>query len=302
MFQRILVAIDGSPNSYHGLQYAIEVAKKFDAEVTLIHVVEVPKYPYSPIYGTDVPTTAFTAIEESARELFQKRSKELIEKGVRTKTLLKRGSPAVEILRASKGFDLIVIGAKGLSRFKRLLLGSVSNSVVQGSKVPVLLVRPKGSGTHGRSTSSVSSTNAIQKILVPIDGSPNSYHGLQCAVELAKKLDVEITLIHVVEQPSYAFAPSGGSVIPAEAFVELEGFAEKLLQKRRKELTNEGVRTNTLLKRGSPADEILRASKGFDLIVIGAKGLSRFKRLLLGSVSNSVVQNSKVSVLIVRPE
>jgi len=121
-------------------------------------------------------------------------------------------------------------------------------------------------------------------------------------VELAKKLDVEITLIHVVEQPSYAFAPSGGSVIPAEAFVELEGFAEKLLQKRRKELTNEGVRTNTLLKRGSPADEILRASKGFDLIVIGAKGLSRFKRLLLGSVSNSVVQNSKVSVLIVRPE
>lgn len=142
----------------------------------------------------------------------------------------------------------------------------------------------------------------FQKILVPIDGSPNSYRGLQYAVEVAKKFDAEITLIHVVEQPSYAFAPASGSVLPAEAFVELEGFAEELLQKSKRDLIEKGVRTNTLLKRGSPATEILRASKGFDLIVMGSQGLNRFKRLLLGSVSNSVVQSSDVPVLIVRPE
>jgi nucleotide-binding universal stress UspA family protein len=142
----------------------------------------------------------------------------------------------------------------------------------------------------------------FQKILVPVDGSPNSYRGLQYAVEIAKKFDAEITLVHVVEQPSYAFAPSGGSVIPAETFVEIEGFAEELLQKRREELVKQGVRTNTLLKRGDPDAEILKASTGFDLIVMGSQGLSRFKRLLLGSVSNSVVQNSKIPVLIVRPE
>jgi len=145
-------------------------------------------------------------------------------------------------------------------------------------------------------------TDVFQKILVPIDGSPNSYRGLQYAVEIAKKFDAEITLIHIVEQPSYAFAPSGGSVIPAETFIEIEGFAEELLQERKGELTKQGVRTNTLLKKGNPAVEILRVSTGFDLIVMGSQGLSRFKRLLLGSVSNSIVQNSKVPVLIVRPE
>ncbi|MGP8124992.1 MAG: universal stress protein [Nitrososphaerales archaeon] len=147
-----------------------------------------------------------------------------------------------------------------------------------------------------------STVNVFQKILVPIDGSPNSYRGLQYAAEIAKKFDAEITLLHIVEQLSYAFAPSGGSVIPAETFIEIEGFAEELLQKRSGELIKQEVRTSTLLKKGNPAVEILRASTGFDLIVMGSQGLSRFKRLLLGSVSNSVVQNSKVPVLIVRPE
>ncbi len=121
----------------------MEIAKKFDAEITLIHVIEEPKYPYAPIYGTDTPDAVFTAVAESAQKLFRKRMKELKEKGVRANTLLKRGSPSDEILRASKGFDLIVMGSKGLGRFRRLLLGSVSNSVVQSSKVPVLIVRPE---------------------------------------------------------------------------------------------------------------------------------------------------------------
>jgi nucleotide-binding universal stress UspA family protein len=105
----------------------------------------------------------------------------------------------------------------------------------------------------------------------------------------------------VVEDPSYAFAPDGGSVIPAEAFVNIEGFANDLLQKRKKELANKGVRADTLIKRGNPASMILKASKGFDLIVMGSKGMGTFKRLLLGSVSNTVVQSSKVPVLIVGP-
>lgn len=146
-----------------------------------------------------------------------------------------------------------------------------------------------------------SPSEAFQKILVPIDGSPNSYRGLQYAVEIARKFDAEITLIHVVEQPTYAFALGDANAIPAEAFVDLEGSAEMLLQERRDELIKEGVRAKTLLKRGNPAIEILTASTGFDLIVMGSNGLSRFKRLLLGSVSNGVVQNSKVPVMIVRP-
>jgi nucleotide-binding universal stress UspA family protein len=142
VFGRILVPIDGSPNSYKGLRYAIEIAKKFDAEITLIHVIEEPVYAYSDVAGGVVPARAFTELEEYADKLFAKRKKELAERGVRTNTLLKKGNPSYEILKASKGFDLIVMRSRGLGRFKRLFLGSVSNGVVQNSKVPVLIVRP----------------------------------------------------------------------------------------------------------------------------------------------------------------
>lgn len=142
----------------------------------------------------------------------------------------------------------------------------------------------------------------FRKILVPIDGSPNSYRGLQYAVDIAKKYDSEITLIHVVERPLFFYAGSGMTIIPPDVYDNLEEYAEKLFLKRKRELGEKGIRTETLLKRGDPADQILKASKGFDLIVMGSKGLGRFQRLFLGSVSNSVVQQSRVPVLIVRPE
>jgi nucleotide-binding universal stress UspA family protein len=143
--------------------------------------------------------------------------------------------------------------------------------------------------------------NVFQRILVPVDGSPNSYRGLRYATELADKFGSQITLIHILEQPTYGYAPMS-TPIPGKYFADMERFAEELLQKRKKELVGKGLRTNALRRRGSPASEILKASKSFDLVVMGSRGLGRIPRLFLGSVSNTVVQNSKVPVLIVRPD
>ena len=140
------------------------------------------------------------------------------------------------------------------------------------------------------------------KILVPIDGSPNSYRGLKYATDIARKYGAEVCLIHVMEQPVYAYSAPGGIVLPAEYFTGMKGHAEALLARRKRELGSKGVKTTTMLRRGNASDQILRASSGFDLIVMGSRGLGRFKSLMLGSVSNSVVQRSKVPVLIVRPE
>lgn len=150
MFRKILVPIDGSPNSYRGLQYAIDIAKTFHSEITLIHVVEEPLFFYAGMNAPIIPPKVFNDLEEYAQKLFLKRKKELNEKGVPTTTILRRGDPSVEILKASRGFDLIVMGSKGLSRFKSLLLGSVSNSVVQQSKVPVLIIKPEAPKSRAR--------------------------------------------------------------------------------------------------------------------------------------------------------
>jgi len=142
VFAKILVPIDGSPSSYRGLRYAADIATKYGAEITLMHVVEQPIYAYSSPSGVMLPAEYFTGMREQAESLLAKRRKELMSKGVRVKTLLRRGSPAVQILKVSNGFDLVVMGSRGFGRFKSLVLGSVSNSVVQQSRVPVLIIRP----------------------------------------------------------------------------------------------------------------------------------------------------------------
>ena len=145
MFKKILVPIDRSTNSHHGFEYSAEIAEKFDAEITMIHVLEKPIYAYeSPeeMPGAS-PAMILDSLEKKAQELLADRKLELAKRKVRTKAILKRGNPQVEILKASKGFDLIVMGSKGCGRLRRILLGSVANSVIQQSKVPVLIVGPK---------------------------------------------------------------------------------------------------------------------------------------------------------------
>ena len=139
----------------------------------------------------------------------------------------------------------------------------------------------------------------FSRILVPIDGSPHSYRGLQCAVDLAKKYGAEITLMHVIEQPNYEFSGSAIPLIPEKVFTDLEKYSEDLLAKRTSELARMGVQTRTMVRRGNPSDQVLRASRAFDLIVMGSRGIGGFKKLLLGSVSSKVVAHSKIPVLIV---
>lgn len=141
MYAKILVPIDGSPNSYRGLQHAVDLAKKYGAEITLIHVIE----PAPVVFESQIPLpqSYFSRMEEYAKALFARRRKELESRGLRVKTMLVRGNAIEQILKASKDFDLIVMGSNGYGVFRRFWLGSVASGVVNGSTIPVLIVRPK---------------------------------------------------------------------------------------------------------------------------------------------------------------
>ena len=141
MLRRILIPIDGSANSYRGLEYAADLAKKYGAEVTLIHVIE--QHVVAESFGPprSLPESYYHESEEYARKLTTERKEQLEGQGIKVETVIANGNPVVEILRAAKGFDLIVIGSRGLGRFEKLLLGSVSSGILQHSHVPVLVVR-----------------------------------------------------------------------------------------------------------------------------------------------------------------
>ena len=136
--KRMLVGVDGSQ---YGLE-AVKAAAKLAAErgiksVTLINVIPVA-------VSTLGPTPVAAPPEDiEAWEVFQQPKAILKEAGIEARLLLREGDPAYEIVQAAQteGYDLIVVGHRGLSPIKAFLLGSVSNRVVTHAPCSVLVVR-----------------------------------------------------------------------------------------------------------------------------------------------------------------
>ena len=140
--------------------------------------------------------------------------------------------------------------------------------------------------------------SVFEKILVPLDGSEHSLNALEKAVQIAKKFDGKITLINVYSVSSFRMTPS-------QVFayvVELRNSGESILAEGEKIVKAEGVQVEIILKEGHIVEEILKTSRegNFDLIVIGARGISKMKEILLGSVSHGVTTHAPCPVLVVK--
>jgi nucleotide-binding universal stress UspA family protein len=142
-FSKILVAIDGSDHAEKAFRHAMTLAQKFDSKVIVVHVMSPPAAGGG--MGNFPMQEVVRAAFDSAQILTSKFS--LIaqqEFGLAVETITaKGGAVADEILKAadSNKVDLIVMGSRGLSGFKELVLGSVSSAVVHRAKVPVLTVK-----------------------------------------------------------------------------------------------------------------------------------------------------------------
>jgi nucleotide-binding universal stress UspA family protein len=156
--------------------------------------------------------------------------------------------------------------------------------------------------------------NLFQKILVPLDGSEYSLKALEIAIQIAKKFGGKITLIHVysvavrpiiVPEPA-TLTPSGFPVMTSTEVSRVVEAARKsgsnILADGEQRVRAEGVEVETLLKEGHMVQEIVKTARdgSFDLIVIGAKGISKIRELLLGSVSDGVIHHAPCPVLVVK--
>ncbi len=137
-----------------------------------------------------------------------------------------------------------------------------------------------------------------KKILVPLDGSEASLKALDEAAELAKLTKGEITIIHVYSM--------GTSLVISESQEHFQKLAikngEALLLKAKETAKNKGFNVKKVLLEGDPVEQIVKtAHEGyFELIVMGASGLSGFKEFFLGSVSHGVIKSAPCPVLVTR--
>lgn len=146
MFKRILLASDGSDYALKAAQAAAELAKGLGATVTVLHVFTMPSFQHSipGVPGAETDPGALNVYIEQVQDAVAKRTGKVLEEaGVPYTNLFEVGHPAEVIVRIAEddGYDLIVLGSRGLSEIRSFLLGSVSDKVSHHSHCPVLIVK-----------------------------------------------------------------------------------------------------------------------------------------------------------------
>jgi nucleotide-binding universal stress UspA family protein len=142
MFKHILYPTDGSQAAEHVLEHVIDLAQRFQAEVTVLHAYEflevIPVYETTYAYLDELESY----LEGQSKEIASQVEQKMLNAGLKPHTAVIKGDPGYSIINAvdEHKCDLIVMGSRGLGPIQRFLLGSVSNYVVNHAKCPVMIV------------------------------------------------------------------------------------------------------------------------------------------------------------------
>jgi len=292
-FHKILVAFDGSPNSKQACELAAILAKGYNSKVVVAHVL-----PPIPILTAPRSRGYEGSIENKANIETLKMESLLKKDGiddVKTSTLraTKESIPGSIIeLSRKEDADLIVSGTRGLGAFRRMVLGSVSTNLLNHAPCPVLVVRKR---TYQIETQ-------LRKILVATDGSKSATKAVEIAVSIAAITGAELTIAHVLYLTPMAYG--GYSAAMDKFYGDLRKDGERVLSEASEIATKNEVtaKTKTIENNRSPVWAITGYTKEnkIDLIVIGTRGLSGFRKMLLGSVADGVAHYAESSVLVTR--
>jgi nucleotide-binding universal stress UspA family protein len=229
--------------------------------------------------GSDIGGRAKDALERQARLLERE--------GFDVETHVVRGAPHRRIngLADQVKADLIIVGSRGKNPLQERLIGSTTRDVARTAVRPLLVQRiVEEDDDH-----EVANEHLFQRVLYPTDFSENAEHAFT-QFRLLKDATQEATLLHVAPPERRAEAPD-----VADANDRLATLAA--------DLEDYGIETQTMVREGETVNEILDAEAEVDptTILMGSRGRSRIRRLLLGSTSEEVTAKADSNVLLVPP-
>ena len=299
MVSKILAATDFSEQANAAIRHAATLAKRFDAELVLMHVGSPPEPPPA---GAVIPSRVVSQVTTLVEKIHAENEEELsalAEKlradGASIATRLTVDHPDVAIADTASeiGADLVVTGTHGRTGVQRFLLGSTAERVVRLSEVPVLVSRPPAP-----------ESGLYRRVLVATDFSPASERALALATELAAP-DAAIDIQHVWQFPARAQALLGSpSAVHGDLQDELKAvFAEQAEALRARH--QRGQQTlRTVQDVGAAASKIqerLEFEGDYDLVALGSHGERGFRRFFLGSVAERITRHAPCSVLVCQP-
>jgi nucleotide-binding universal stress UspA family protein len=296
----IVVPLDGSRLAEQALEPAQFLALRLHAAIEVVQVFE-PSVPA--MYGAGAlpidPRLDAELRQEAAAYIDSIAARERIPRGARVTAKLLEG-PAVETLAAhlvALDHPLVVMMTHGRSGIGRVLLGSVTEALVRSTTVPVLAIR-------ARTESEAPVATRFGRVLVPIAGGDFGTDMGDRTADVFGTANVEYVLLHAVI-PAPLIAPLDPAIPPPVPVVDAEAdTAHELLDGLADRLRARGaqVRVRVLID-VDPAHAIREAANeaSADVISMATHGYHGIKRLVLGSVADTVLRHATVPVLLVRP-
>jgi nucleotide-binding universal stress UspA family protein len=299
MYSRLLITLDGSELSESILPCARILAKKLDLPVVLLRVVEReviavavnPKRNYSHSDAEQDLRTSSNNYLNGIVKSFPGVSK------ANCFTLV--GDPAEVIIEKASEEEgtLLAMSTHGRSGIQRWYLGSVADKVLHASKSPMLLVKGKEHTEAGEREAT------INRIIVPLDGSPLAEQALPHATAVATALDAEIGLLEVYSLVTNAYYGEGFMPNFEEIADAMREEVKAYLTTKIADLDAAGVRHGDgIIEEGDAAAKIIELAQKTpnSLITMCSHGRSGISRWVLGGTADRVVRHSGDPVLIVR--
>lgn len=194
--------------------------------------------------------------------------------------------PTRALTELSADVDLLVIGARGLGGFRGLLLGSVSHHCLQHATTPVAVIKAT---PHPR---------PAEDVVVAVDGSATADQALEWAAAEARRRATSLTLVHAWQLPALGYDPMAAAALDTTA---LEHAAQATAAAALARLNSSDLDVRSVVERGNPSQVIIETGREAALIVLGTRGRSGLKRVILGSVATQVAQHASSPVVVIPP-
>ena len=291
-FHHIIAAIDFTPSCRNALREAVRRGSLDGSIVTAVHVMdEFLVHELKKALSTDQATIRADWLERLKKFVVES------EVGAALNTEVRIGHPFVELVEACKAHsaDLLVMGAKG-SKNEPQRIGAIAAKCVRKAPVDVLVVREDAQGP-------------FKKIVTCVDFSENSAKAVQCALHVAQQDRASLDCLHVYQSAiamslDYGdFAPSLPATIDPEAVETWRKDLEAFLAPLTRDAGD--VKVTALIKervniREAILDHVSEVHA--TLVVLGTRGKTGLREMLIGTTAEKIVQNAPCSILAVKPD
>ena len=302
MYKVIMVPTDGSGFDREAIRVALRMAERSDAKVRLVRVLASGTF-----FGLEAAAEGTSAAAELVHSDRDKALSELYTLAAECRTTSKaeisvdlHAGPVADVLEGytrRHQVDLIVISTHGRSGISRLSLGSVTDSLIRHTTIPVLVVKPPTSYLNPQIG------GAFKRIVVPLDGSTLAEQILPRALKLAKLEEAEITLLQVLIPQSYS---QQEIVDPSLPWWDKDvSLARAYLFRIAARLRRNGVAVTTDIVIGENVAHAIgdfASREKADLIAIATHGRGGLARMLRGSVADAVMHSGRMSMLVLKPD